>query len=201
METGVSPRKPRTARWWLTLAVEIATILGLVVAIVALVLGQRHDDSGTAAPPTASQSTTNQVPPGPGPPTPTTPAPTGTLRYLTDLTPDSGAGFVQRVGAHSLRMMCGSGESGDRFREVSYSVPPAVPSRSFRSVISAAGPRDTRIQALLFVDDQQVQGPVVTTGSSAPLAWTGEHAGRLRLRILCDQETAVATFTDPALAG
>ena len=54
---------------------------------------------------------------------------------------------------------------------------------------------------MLFVDDQEIQDPVVTTGSSAPLAWTGEHAARLRLRIVCDQETAVATFTDPALAG
>ena len=200
METGVSARKPRGSRWRLTLAAEIATILGLVVAIIALVLSQRHDDdSGTAAPPAASRSTTN--PPPPGPPTPTTPAPTGALRYLTDLTPDSGAGFVQRVDAHSLRMMCGTGESGDRFREVGYSVPAAGSYRSFRTVISAAGPRDTQIRAQLFVDNQEIQAPVVTAGSSAPLAWTGEHAGRLRLRITCDQQADVATFTDPALAG
>lgn len=196
MGTSVSEPKQRGVRWWLTLAVEIATVLGLVVAVISLVLANRGSGN---TPPVAAPTTTSAAP-VPTAPTAGPSAATDT-RYLTDLATDSGGGNVQRVGSHSLRMACGTGDSDDRFREVSYVLPPAVDYRSFSSAVSAAGASDTRIQALLLIDNQQVTGPLVPTGSTQPLIWSGGRAGRVTLRIVCDAGATAATFTDPLLMG
>jgi hypothetical protein len=206
MGTSVSQPRQRGLRWWLTLAVEVATVLALVVAVVALLLDHSPfgGRSGGTSPGAAGTSGPNPVrtsEPGRGPTSAAAQPTAASTRYLTDLATDSGGGNVQRVGSHSLRMACGSGDSDDRFREVSYVLPPAVTYRSFTSTVSAAGARDTRIQALLLIDDQQVTAPLVPTGSKETLAWSGERAGRVTLRIVCDAGATTATFTDPLLSG
>ena len=108
---------------------------------------------------------------------------------------------MQRVGSHSLRMACGSGDSDDRFREVSYVLPPAVTYRSLTSTVSAAGARDTPDPGTVVDRRQQVTAPLVPTGSKQALAWSGERAGRVTLRIVCDAGATAATFTDPLLSG
>lgn len=180
-------------------------MLGLLVALVGLVLDHNPFGGGSEPALTAAAPTTTQRPPAPTtttattttPPPPSAPA----VRYLTGLAPDTGGGNVQRVGAHSLRMACGTGESDDKYREVSYLVPPAADHRSFASGVSAAGARDTRIQAQLILDAQSVRSVVVTAGASLPLTWTGPRPERLTLRIVCDPGATAATFTDPALSG
>jgi hypothetical protein len=185
----------------------VGTVIGIVavlVALVALLLDHPPFGSrGEAAPQPGPGPTTPTSGPAPEPPTTSGPTTSGgpPRRYLTDLTPDSGGGYVQRVGSHSLRMACGSGDSDDRQREVSYVLPPAVTYRSFSSGVGAAGSRDTRIQTVLLVDQRQVAAPVLPTGSSTRLTWSGQSAGQLTLRIICDPGATTATFTDPALSG
>lgn len=108
---------------------------------------------------------------------------------------------MQRVGSHSLRMACGSGDSNDQQREVSYVVPPALTYRSFTSGVSAAGLQDTRIKAVLLVDQHEIESPVVTTGSTARLTWSGDRAAQVTLQIVCDPGATAATFVDPSLSG
>ena len=98
-------------------------------------------------------------------------------------------------------MACGSGDSDDRQREVSYVVPPALTSRSFTSGISAAGLQNTRIKAVLLVDQREIEDPIVTTGSTARLSWSGDQAGQVTLQIVCDPGATAATFVDPSLSG
>jgi hypothetical protein len=204
MDSRVSPPKQRGRRRWLTLAVEIATVVAALVAIVALLLdhspfGGDGDGSGGGSAITSTPAGPTTQPPSPAPDGGATP--TAVTRFLTDLQPDSGGANVQRVGPHSLRMSCGSGNSTDRDRTVTYLLPAGTAYRSFGTVVSVAGQRDTRIQAFLLIDDQDAGQPVVPAGSTAPLAWHGERAGQLTLRILCDVGATTATFTDPGLSG
>lgn len=199
--TDVRRRARRGPRWWLKLTVEVATIVGVLVAAAALLLDHPpFGGSGAGAPATSSTGVRS---PGTGPGGPAGPSiqPSTPTHYLTDLEPDSGGGFVQRVGSHSLRMACGSGDSDDRQREVSYVVPPALTSRTFASGVSAAGLQDTRIKAVLLIDQREIEGPIVTTGSTARLTWSGERAGQVTLRIVCDPGATAATFVDPGLSG
>lgn len=202
MDSRVSPRKHRGTRPRLTRAAEIAAIVAAVVAVVTVFLqfgplGGDAPDGGIAITPSSSATTPSPPPSDSGTPTPTA----ANTRYLTDLQPDSGGASVQRVGAHSLRMTCASGNSGDFDRAVTYVLPPATDYRLFTTTLSVAGQRDTRIQAFLLIDDSAAAQPVVTAGSSAPLGWRGERAGRLTLRIRCDPYATAATFTDPGLSG
>lgn len=185
------------------MTVEIATVVGVLVAAAAFLLDHPLFGGSGAAGPTTSSAAVRPTTAGTGGgPTPASGRPSASpVRYLTDLEPDSGGGFVQRVGSHSLRMACGSGDSDDRQREVSYIVPPALTYRSFASGISAAGLRDTRIKAVLLIDQQQIAAPVVTTGSSAQLTWSGQRAGLVTLQIICDPGATAATFVDPGLSG
>jgi len=197
------PRRVRGARWWLTLTVEIATVVGVLFAAATFLLDHTlFGGSGVAGSTTSSPDVIAPTAGAGGGPTPASgPSSASPVRYLTDLEPDSGGGFVQRIGSHSLRMACGSGDSDDRQREVSYIVPPALTYRSFTSGVSAAGLRDTRIKAVLLVDQQEIAAPVVTTGSSAQLTWSGARAGQVTLRIICDPGATAATFTEPGLSG
>jgi hypothetical protein len=68
-------------------------------------------------------------------------------------------------------------------------------------VLSVAGQRDTRIQAVLSIDDRVADQPVVPAGSTAPLTWHGDPAGKLTLQIRCDPYATAATFADPGLSG
>ena len=182
---------------------QIAGIVGASVAVVGLLVALLSwrfpvigsDDEAAPSPTTPTRPITST--------TSTTSTPTGgpepgESRFLTDLEPDTGAGFVQRVGAHSLLMRCGGGGSTDRYREVEYEVP-RVGYRTFRSTAAAAGERDSRVQVFVRVDGQVVAEPVLTAGSTMPLEWTGEGVGRLTLRVQCEAGASAVTFTDPVL--
>jgi hypothetical protein len=191
----------REKRW--LRSTQLAGIIGTLLAVAGLVVGilaWRSPVSPTArSAPTSSADTSR-------PPVPTTggdtasgaPAPPSG-RFLTDLRPDTGGGNVQRTGAHSLLMKCGTGESDDRYREVTYLVP-QVSYRSFVTTAAATGERDTRVQVLLLIDDRVVTDPVVSTGGSTRVEWTGEGATRLTLRLFCDPGAVSVTFVDPSLA-
>lgn len=180
------------------LSLAVAAV-GVVVAILAWLIPM--DEDGT---PSSAGSTSTPTPPAPAPPTTTggTPTPTtqppATVRYLTELVPATGGGFVQRVGAHSLIMKCGTGESDDRFREVEYDIP-RTGYRSFRTVARPTGRRETRIGVTLFVDGVVRVDSVSTAGGTGTLSAGIDGAARLTLRITCDPGAASTTFVDPAL--
>ena len=167
---GVETRKWRTAEIAGTV-IGVATVL---VALIALLLdhppfGGGADADPAPVPPTSTSTATPQAG--------QTSQRGSPQRYLTDLPPDSGGGNVQRVGSHSLRMTCASGESDDPNREVTYALPGGMTYRSFSAGFSAAGQRDSRIQAVLLIDQRQIAAPVVTAGSSTRLTWSGEGPG------------------------
>jgi hypothetical protein len=209
--TGVSATTKRGRRWWL-LAVEIATVVGVLIGAAALLLD--HSPFGSSGGGSTAAASGNATTPAPTAPSPSSPSPSGpptpsgpasaqaAQRYLTDLVPDSGGGNVQRIGPRSLRMACGSGDSDDRFREVSYLVPPAEHYRSFGTVVAAAGARGTRIQAILMFDGLSATEPVtIAAGGSQPLRAGGHQVQRLTLRIVCDPGATAATFSDPGLSA
>lgn len=191
---GVESRKWRAAEIVGTV-VGVATVL---VAVIALLLDHPPFGGGADADPAPGPPTSTSTPTAQAGPAGQRDSP---RRYLSDLPPDSGGGNVQRVGSHSLRMQCASGESDDPNREVTYVLPRAMTYRSFSTGFSAAGQRDSRIQAVLLVDQRQIDAPVVTAGSSTRLTWSGAGAGQLTLRILCDAGATAATFTDAGLSS
>lgn len=201
-----APDRPRRRSRWPVVA-AIPAVLALLVLGLVLLPNRPDGPSGpdalgtTAAAATGSRTTPpTATAPATTAPATTAPATTGAAapgRFLTELTPDAGGGNVQRTGAHSLRMPCGSGESDDRFREVAYVAPAGY--RSFSATVAVAGPRETEVQVLVLVDGQVVDDPVLTTGATAPLRWTGERLGRLALRTICGSPASRVTFTDPGL--
>lgn len=201
--SGSSPLAPPShgsSRRWIELAGLAVAVVGVLVAIFAWVIPVEGDDGATGSdgqttrpsgPPTVPTASTS----------PPTPSPTGTgppARYLTELVPVSGGGYVRRVGAHSLIMNCGSGESDDRDREVAYDVPPSG-YRSFRATARPTGQRETRVRVTVLVTGVVAANPVLVAGSSGELAAELDGPARLILRVTCDPGAASATFVDPAL--
>lgn len=202
--SGTAPRTaPDRERRWLRSS-QIATVVGVPLAIAGLVVGALALGSpDTPPPPPATSAATGPTGATTAPTSETTAPPTtgapGARRFLTELEPDSGGGTVQRTGPHSLVMKCGTGESDDRYREVSYLVP-QVGYRSFATTLAAAGQRDSRLQVLLLVDSRVVTQALLPAGDTGRLSWSGQGAGRLTLRLVCEPGATAATFGDPALA-
>lgn len=187
---------PVDLRW--RRAAELAAVVAALAAIVFGLLELRPEPTpGSAAPPTTSPRSTG---PGGGTTGPSlTTQPAGRPdRYLTELTPAVGGSLVQRVGANSLRMSCGTGESDDREREVTYDIPRSG-YRSFGTAAAVSGERETRVQVFVLVDNRVVTEPVVTAGGTQRLTWTGDGLVRLTLRIACEPGATRVTFTDPGL--
>lgn len=198
--TGSGRGRPpwAAATFWVTVA-------GVVVALAAWLLPRGADDATDLGPGTATAAAPGSTTDAPAPSRPpATATPTGTaarsVRYLTELVPSAGGGFVRRVGAHSLIMECGTGESDDRDREVSYDVPPTG-YRAFGTVARPTGQRETRVQVTVLVAGGVVTAPVLTAGSGAELAAPLDGPLRLTLRLTCDAGAKSVTFVDPALTG
>ena len=190
-------RPDREKRWLRT--TQLAGIIGTLLAVAGLVVGFLAWRS-PVAPPTHPASTATSAPVSP-PPETSRGGESGSPaagRFLTDLPPDTGGGYVQRTGAHSLLMKCGTGESDDRQRDVSYLVP-QVSYRSFSTTAAASGERETRVRVLLFIDDRVVADHVLLTGGRTPVTWSGEEASRLTLELICDPGARAVTFIDPVL--
>ena len=176
--------------------VELATlgvtVLGVLVALGAWLLprGDR-DRPAPSAPPAGAGTVAGPTSPGSAPPA-------ATARYLTELTPAAGAGEVQRVGARSLVMRCGSGEGDDRHREVTYDLP-RTGYREFRTAVRTAGERETRVQVTVLVDRTVAAQPILVAGDTRQLTADVAGAARLSLRITCDPGAGPATFADPGL--
>lgn len=199
-ETPAPPWPVRPRRTWTRHRVELATLavalVGVLVALGAWLLPRDPGRTPAGPGPTAGPAPTV---PGTDPATGTTqPAPDGPPRYLVELTPAVGGGTVQRTGDRSLVMACGTGESDDRQREVTYDLP-RTGYRTFRTTARPAGQRDTRLQVTVIVDGTVATRPVLTAGAVRELAADVAGASRLTLRITCDPGAGPATFTDPGL--
>jgi hypothetical protein len=191
----------RDKRWLRTS--QLAGIAGTLLAVAALAVGilawrSPVTPSAESAPTSSATATPPSSRPIGGTGSVTTTAAAPPRRFLTDLRPDTGGGNVQRTGAHSLLMQCASGESDDRYREVSYVVPP-VSYRSFTTTAAATGERDTRMQVLLLIDGRLATDPVLLTGTRTQVRWTGDGATRLTLRLICDPGAVAVTFIDPSV--
>lgn len=196
-------RGPDRERRWLR-STQLAGIVGTLLAVASLAVGVLALKS--PASPRTPPATTSP----PGTPPPRTPDGGGGTtsgsgsgqqpgRFLADLEPDAGGGNVQRTGAHSLLMKCGTGESDDRFRETTYNVPQSG-YRSFATSAAVSGEREKRAQVFLLVDERVVAQPVVFAGETQRLTWTGGTLVRLALRISCEPGVAAVTFTEPGLS-
>ena len=129
----------------------VVAALGVLVAILAWQLPKEPDPSPPAG--AASVSSPVTTPPGTPPSTPPTTSTSAGQRHLTELTPSSGGGFVQRIGGtHSLTMSCATGDSVDFKRSVTYDLPRAGYA-TLRLTALPTGERDTRIEVRLLVDD------------------------------------------------
>lgn len=198
---GPSGSPPRGRRRLFEVAGLVVAALGVLVAILAWQLPKDPDPS----PPPGAVGVSSPVPTPPGTPPstpPSTPPTTSTSagqRYLTELTPASGGGFVQRIGGtHSLTMSCATGDSVDFKRSVTYDLPHAGYA-TLRLTALPTGERDTRIEVRLLVDDVVRGDQVITAGESKPFVTGLAGSGTVELEITCDPGAKSVTFADPAL--
>ncbi|HEY6744848.1 MAG TPA: hypothetical protein VI357_03935 [Mycobacteriales bacterium] len=188
---------------WSRRRISAGSAIALVGVLVAIGAWRWPVDPSPAppAPPTPS-TTPSTTPTTPTPPTgtPTTTPVSGPHRFLTELVPSSGGSAVQRSGSHSLIMKCGTGESDDRDREVSYDIPPTG-YRTLTAILRPTGRRETRVQVSVLADGVLRTNPVLTAGTSRSVAVDVDGAGHLILRITCDVGATSTTFVDPVLTG
>jgi hypothetical protein len=190
---------------WTRRRVSTGTAIAAVGVLVAIGAWRWPvDPSPPNAQPTAPVTlSTSPLATGPttsGPTTAPASSPSGPHRFLTELVPSSGGSAVQRTGAHSLIMKCGTGESDDRDREVAYDIPPTG-YRTLSATLRPTGQRETRIQVSVLADGVVKTKPVLTAGTSQALTLAVDGAGHLILRITCDVGATSTTFVDPELSG
>lgn len=186
-------------RRWTGRRLSVGTALAVAGVLVAIGAWLWPVDPGSGPAPTAAPTTVAPVPSPPGP-AQSSGAPAGPHRFLTELVPFSGGSSVQRTGAHSLIMRCGTGESDDREREIVYDIPPSG-YQQLRTTARPTGQRETRIQVSVLVDGVVKDAPVLAAGSARLLSVPVAGASRVTLRITCDVGAASTTFLDPELSA
>lgn len=199
---GPSGSPPRGRRRSVEVAGLAVAAFGVLVAILAWQLPRDPSPPAGAGGVSAPGSTPPSTPPGTPPSTTSTTPTTSTSagqRYLTELTPASGGGFVQRIGGtHSLTMSCPTGESVDFKRSVTYDLPRAGYA-TLRLTALPTGERDTRVEVRLLVDDAVRGDQVITAGDSKPFQTGVAGSGTVELEITCDPKAKSVTFADPTL--
>jgi hypothetical protein len=187
-----------------TKVITVITVMGLLVALGAW-LSPRPDkgssdetrDGSTSG---ASSSTASGTSP---PPASSSSPEKSQIRYLSDLSPVTGASFVSDggpPGRHALVIQCASGQSNDRSREVSWNFPGKYSTLHGRVAISGNMDPEHLVQLEWFADGARVyNNSTLTLGADSE--FTGQLVGAqdLRVRLTCESSAGQATLLDTSV--
>ncbi len=194
----------RSAEFWFAAVGTVAGVIGAAAAVAVFAIPAKTDDKATDAPttPTVTMATSETTATTAGALPETT-----DVRYLADLTPKSGAGFLRTEG-RDLSVSCPTNQSDDVFHEVSYTLP--APYAQFAARMTVAGEADPEATASLQVfiqhradrSDVQVQvGDPIVLKQEAGLDFTRPlgDAVQLTLRARCAANTQTVQLTAPRI--
>lgn len=207
------PSRPRTPRQRLTrgwpLAVEIATVVGAVAAVLTWAVPRSGNDapastpsvpSSAAAGPIATQRTGGAA----------TSSPAAAGLALTELTPSEGGSYLSGTGTGStLVIRCPSGSVGDTSRTIVYDLRGQY--RRLTAQVRVSGSPQPPIRSALEVLADDIRTGVVSINGNGTEPLSAEltvpdsrradpvRADRLSLRVTCRLVGPTITLIDPRL--
>jgi hypothetical protein len=119
---------------------------------------------------------------------------------LTDIAPTVGTGNLSPSDKQgTLILHCGSGQSNDQDRSVSYDLLASY--RAFQATASVSGRirPEARLQLDVFVDDMLLADPIVQVGRSAAVSVHVDNARILQLRLICSDADGILTISGALL--
>ncbi|GAA3621944.1 hypothetical protein GCM10022223_43620 [Kineosporia mesophila] len=198
----------RSAEFWVACVGTLAGIIGAAAAVAVFVVPAKTGDASadpqtsvSGAPPTAGSSQTTSSPPE------TTAVTASDIRYLTDLSPKAGAGFLETEG-RNLGLSCPTNQSDDVQHEVTYPLPAAYSQFSAEMTVGGEADPEATASVQVFIqrrsdrNDVRVQvGDPIVLKQQARTAFTrplGE-AVQLVLRVRCTSSTQIVELNSPQL--
>lgn len=197
----------RSAEFWFAAVGTVAGVIGAAAAVAVFIIPAKTDDQAVAAPTTPSVTASTSVSGKTAGAIPETMPGVAEVRYLADLTPKAGAGFLQTKG-RNLIVSCPTNQSDDVFHEVSYALPAAY--AQFAAKMTVAGEADPEATASIQVftqhradrsDVQDQAGDPVVLKQLASMEFTrpiGE-AVQLTLRARCASSTQTVQLEAPRI--
>lgn len=194
----------RSVEFWLTVTGTVAGIIGAVAAVAVFVVpAKTSDNPGVSMPSTSSEGGHS----GAETALPTTVA-VDQSRYLSDLTPSVGAGFLHIEG-EDLTISCPTNQSDDTYHEITYALPAAY--SEFTTSMTVDGEADPEATASVQVfiqrradrNDIQVQvgDPVVLEqGGSMTFSRSLAEAAQFTVRARCTSSTQVVVLGTPTIS-
>ncbi|GLY32550.1 hypothetical protein [Kineosporia sp. NBRC 101731] len=198
----------RSAEFWVACVGTLAGIIGAAAAVAVFVVPAKTGDA-SADPPT---STSGALPSAGSTQTGSSPsqAPVATasdIRYLTDLSPKAGVGFLETEG-RNLRLSCPTNQSDDVQHEVTYALPAAYSQFSAEMTVGGEADPEATASVQVFIQRRsdrndirvQVGDPIVLkqqarTSFTRPLG----EAVQLVLRVRCTSRTQIVELKAPQL--
>lgn len=203
---------------------QLTTVLAVASILVALLAWRfpvvpRADDSSDQSGQTSEQTTGGGATGQPTTPGGASPAATE-VRYLNTVRPEEGVryiaplpdGLAQSSGyAHALTIGCPSNQTGDKVRELTYSLDQRY--QTFAGTVEArfappAAEKDPEVELTSIADQRQRDGTLrttgqesrrATTGAPAPISLTVTGAEKLTVRISCEEADGVVILTEARL--
>jgi hypothetical protein len=210
------PGRPAGRRW--QLAVEVASLIAAVIAVIAYVFPRatggdggpgRTDSPGAAASTGAAASAgdpTGSQPAGSQPSVsgPTAPAaPAGPSRFLSELTPSAGGFYLTRNAAndqrHALVMPCPPGTANSQSREVVYDLRGQYGRLIAGVQVSGSPDPPARTTVVVFADKQRARVVNLTGNAIRAESITLGSPQQLTLQISCGSPRTTVTFLVPQL--
>ncbi|GAB6898097.1 hypothetical protein [Kineosporia succinea] len=192
--------RDRPAEFWIAVIGCVAGVIGAAAAVAVFVIPAATGED-PSPPPTTGETT----------PPPTTPASTLSteastdVRYLVDLKPSAGAGFLETTG-QDLSISCPTNQSDDVEHEVTYTLPTEYTQLTTDMTVGGEADAEATASLQLFVqrrvdrNDAQTQaGDALVLKQGARGAFTRPLGGAttLTLRVRCTSRDQVVKLAGP----
>jgi hypothetical protein len=198
----------RSAEFWFAAVGTVAGLIGAAAAVAVFVIPAKTDDQVINAPTTPSvtlATSESEITSGALPETATPTTAEG--RYLADLQPRSGAGFLKTKG-QDLSVSCPTNQSDDVYHEVSYALPAAYAQFATQMAVAGAADPEATASIQVFIQHRadrsdvqaQVGDPVVLKqGASMDFTRPLGEAVQLTLRARCASSTQIVQLKAPRI--
>jgi hypothetical protein len=178
------------------------TVTGLLVALGAWLLPRTGGSPEGGGSSTSGASSTTERATSQAPITSRSPE-RSQIRYLSDMTPVTGASFISTGGPeghHGLVIECASGQSYDRSREVSWNIPGAYLTLAGRVTVSGGMDPEHNVQLEWFAGGSRIyNNSKLTLDSDTEFNGGLGGAHDLRVRLTCASSAGVATLLDASV--
>jgi hypothetical protein len=187
-----------------TRVITVLTVAGVIVALAAWLYPKpdKSTPDGTRDRSTSGASSTTAGGAS-DPPTTSSRPQRSQIRYLSDMPPVTGGAFVSNggpAGPHALVIQCGSGQSNDRSREVSWNVPGEYSTLLGTVTISGKMDPEHNVQLEWFADGARIyNNSTLTLGADSEFRGELVGAQDLRVRLTCTSSAGIATLLDASV--